>query len=86
MLTQYDIYPSLTQGCKLLWSYYGTGHGKGEWDGAGTVVKRALRMEQLRNPNQRLYNAMDWVTFLYATLVGEVPKFPTTNNRSGKAL
>jgi hypothetical protein len=57
----------------MLWSYYGTGHGKGEWDGVGAVVKRTLCSEQLLNPNRRLQSAMDCVTFLSATMAGEVP-------------
>lgn len=57
----------------MLWNYYGTGHGKGEWDGAGAVVKRALRNEQLLNPHRRLQNAEDCVQFLDATMAGPVP-------------
>ena len=36
----------------------------GEWDGAGAVVKRALRMEQIRNPERQLQNALQCVDFL----------------------
>lgn len=57
----------------MLWNYFGTGHGKGEWDGAGAVVKRALRNEQLVNPHRRLQNAADCVQFLDATMAGQVP-------------
>lgn len=56
----------------MLWSYYGTGHGKGEWDGAGAVVKRALRTEQLLNPQRRLQNAADCVDFLESSMGGQV--------------
>lgn len=66
-------YPSLTGGCKMLWNFYGSGHGKGEWDGAGAVVKRTLRSEQLLNPHRNLRNAQDCVTFLNAALAGQVP-------------
>ncbi len=31
----------------MLWFFFETGHGKGEHDGAGAVVKRALQVEQL---------------------------------------
>lgn len=65
-------YPSLTGGCKMNWNFFGSGHGKGEWDGAGAVVKRTLRTEQLLNPQRTLQNARDCVTFLEATLGGEV--------------
>lgn len=57
----------------MLWSFFGSGHGKGEWDGAGAVVKRALRAEQLVNPNRSLRDARDCETFLDATLAGQVP-------------
>lgn len=57
----------------MVWNFFGSGHGKGEWDGAGAVVKRALRSEQLMNPNRPLQNARDCVTFLDATMAGPVP-------------
>jgi hypothetical protein len=36
----------------------------GEWDGAGAVVKTALRNEQRLNPNRELQNALQCVQFL----------------------
>jgi hypothetical protein len=36
-------YPCFTSSCKLSWHYFGTRHGKGEWDSVGVVVKRALK-------------------------------------------
>jgi hypothetical protein len=36
----------------------------GEWDGAGTVVKRALRNEQLQHPERQMQNAAHCVEFL----------------------
>ena len=57
----------------MLWSYYGTGHGKGKWDGARAIIKKALRFEQLLNPHRRLQNAADCVLFLDGTLAGQVP-------------
>ena len=57
----------------MVWNFYGSGHGKGEWDGAGVVVKKTLRSEQLLNPHRSLRNAHDCVTFLNAVLAGEVP-------------
>ena len=66
------MYPALTSGCKMLWNYYGTGHGKGEWDGVGAVVKRALKSEHLLNPHRRLQSAEDCVQFLDATMAGQV--------------
>jgi hypothetical protein len=46
------------------------GHGlvvffvSGEWDGAGAVVKRALRKHQLQHPEDELANAEQCVQFL----------------------
>lgn len=39
-------YLSFTNGFNMSWIFFGMGHGKGEWDGAGAIVKRALRTEQ----------------------------------------
>jgi hypothetical protein len=36
----------------------------GEWDGAGTVVKRALKMHQIQHPEEELANAELCVEFL----------------------
>lgn len=54
------------------WNFFGTGHGKGEWDGAGAVVKRALRQSQLHDTWRRMQNALDTVCFFKATMSGEV--------------
>ena len=40
-------YPSET-GLEMRWNFFGFGHGKGEHDGAGAVIKRALAHEQLK--------------------------------------
>jgi hypothetical protein len=45
----------------------------GEWDGAGAVVKRALRAEQIRNPGRQLQNARHVVDFLTEHLSSRVP-------------
>lgn len=66
-------YPLLTGGCLMRWNFFESAHGKGEWDGAGAVVKRALRQEQIQNPNRPLQNAAQVVEFLkenYSTRVG----------------
>lgn len=63
-------YPSLTiseelpLGCVMQWNHFGTGHGKGQWDGAGAHVKEALRREQVKPDGVRLHNSSDVVTFL----------------------
>jgi hypothetical protein len=33
---------------KFLWNFFESGHGKGEHDGAGACVKRALRQHELQ--------------------------------------
>ena len=57
-------YPMLTKGCMMQWNYFESAHGKGEWDGAGAIVKRALRPEQIQNPLWQLANASQVVDFL----------------------
>ena len=38
-------YHSFTSGCLMRWNFFESAHGRGEWDGAGVVAKRALRAE-----------------------------------------
>ena len=40
-------YPPETD-LEMRWNFFGFGHGKGEHDGAGAVIKRALTHEQLK--------------------------------------
>ena len=56
-------YYSLT-GVEMLWSFFASGHGKGEHDGAGAVVKRALTHEQLKPDGWPMKCARDVVNFL----------------------
>ncbi len=58
-------YLGLTSSWKMNWHYFGTRHGKGEWDGAGAgaIVKRALKAKQFHNLQRRLYDAFDVVNF-----------------------
>ena len=56
----------------MVWNFFGSGHSKDEWDGARAIIKKALQLEQLMNPNQPLQNACDYVTFLDATMVDPV--------------
>ena len=47
------------------WSFFETGHGKGEHDGAGACVKRALRRYQMSHSASRLKcskEVVDWCT------------------------
>jgi hypothetical protein len=33
-------YPNMIGGCKMMWNFFGSSHGKGLHDGAKVVVKR----------------------------------------------
>ena len=63
-------YPSLTRtsdldlGCTMQWNWFGSGHGKGRWDGVGAHVKQALRAEQVKPQGLKLHCASDVVHFL----------------------
>ncbi len=65
-------YPNMTGGCSMLWSFFGSGHGKGPHDGAGAVVKSFIRREQLKSHGTKLQNASDVVVYLKAFLSGRV--------------
>ena len=58
---------------QMSWNFSASGHGKGEHDGAGAVVKRALTNEQLKSDGATLKNAGDVVRFLQETM-------PESNN------
>ncbi|CAM6089455.1 unnamed protein product [Calypogeia fissa] len=53
----------LPRGCVMGWHFFGTGHGKGTWDGAGAHLKNFLRSEQLKTNSVKLHNAADVVEF-----------------------
>jgi hypothetical protein len=40
-------YLGFTNGCSMTWSFFGIGHGKGEWDGVGAMVKNTLKNKQI---------------------------------------
>ena len=48
--------------------YFGSGHGKGEHDGVGVVVKCTLIAKQLKLDGAKLQNAEDAVNYLATTL------------------
>jgi hypothetical protein len=47
----------------MLWSYFGSGHGKGVYDGAGAVLKQSIRFEQMKMESPKLQTAADVVAF-----------------------
>ena len=51
-------------GIKMTLSFFGFGHGKGEHDGAGAVLKRCLTYEKLKSDGVVLRKAIDVVQFL----------------------
>ncbi len=57
-------YPNINNGCKMIWSFFGSSHGKGPHDGARTIIKRFSRGEQLNVHGEKLQNAEEVVTFL----------------------
>ena len=48
----------------MMWNFFASSHGKGEHDGAGAVIKRALTYEQLKPNGWQLKCAKDVVDFL----------------------
>ena len=51
------------RGVPHIWSFFEAGHGKGEHDGAGACVKRALVKEQLKISGEKFSDArsiVDW--------------------------
>jgi hypothetical protein len=53
----------LPNGCQMLWSYFGSGHGKGVHDRAGARLKRSIRNEQMKMETPKLQIVADIVVF-----------------------
>ncbi len=54
-------------GLQMMHNFFASGHGKGEHDGAGAVIKRTLTHEQLKPDGWPMKCAADVVNFLNAT-------------------
>ncbi|KAL3692967.1 hypothetical protein R1sor_006618 [Riccia sorocarpa] len=52
----------------MMWNFFCSGHGKGEHDGQGAVVKSPLRQHQMRRPEGRFDCASDVVEFCIANM------------------
>ena len=52
----------------MRWNFSGFGHGKGEHDGVGVVIKRALTHEQLKVDGVEMNCAAHVVEFLRANM------------------
>jgi hypothetical protein len=54
----------LPLGCQILWNYFATRHGKGEVDGASSLLKRELHKVQIKPQGFKIQNANETVSFL----------------------
>jgi hypothetical protein len=52
----------------MIWSFFGSGHGKGLHDGACAIVKGFLRKEQQNAHAKKLQNVEEEVTFFWKHL------------------
>jgi hypothetical protein len=55
---------SFRDGCQMCWNYFASGHGKGEVDGAGALLKREICKEEMDCDGRKLQNAAEIVQFL----------------------
>lgn len=55
----------MTNGCKMIWSFFGSGHWKGPHDGVGAIIKRFIWHEQLNAHEKKLTNEKEVVNFLH---------------------
>jgi hypothetical protein len=61
-------YLNMTGGCKMMWSYFRSGQGKGPHDGVGEIIKCFIQCEQLNTHGKKLQNVEEVVNFLHANL------------------
>ncbi len=66
----------LKYGSRMLWSYFGLGHGKGVHDGVGAILKLEIRKEQFRMDGQKLQNVVDVVAFCEHKQLKEHAAYP----------
>ena len=58
------VMPGLPNGCRMVLSYFGSGHGKGLHDGLGAMLKCAIHSEEMNfDSRTKLQNAADVVNF-----------------------
>lgn len=55
---------------RFLWNFFESGHGKGEHDGAGACIKRALRQHELAGTNICIF-----YVHMFNTLVAYILNF-----------
>jgi hypothetical protein len=61
-------YPNMIRGCRMIWSFFNSGHGKGFHDGTRVVVKRFLQRKQLNGKGVKLQIIEEVVAFLHNKL------------------
>jgi hypothetical protein len=58
------ICDKLPFGCQMVWNYFASGHGKGEVDKVGALLKREIRKEQIKPNACKLQCASNVVKYL----------------------
>ncbi len=53
-----------TSGCSLIWNFFATGHGKGEVDGAGALLKKEIFKKHIKLKGNKIQNVAEVVAFL----------------------
>jgi hypothetical protein len=48
------IFDDLPIGCEIIWNFFAIGYGKGEVDGAKTLLKREVRKEYIKRQGKKL--------------------------------
>lgn len=63
-----------------VWSFFQSGHGKGEHDGVGACIKHALRKHQLNYEGDRIKDAHDVVEWCQKHFASNEVGTSSTNN------
>lgn len=73
-------------GCHMIWSFFATGHGhgKGEVDGFGALMKIELRKDQIKPHGQKLQNVNECVQFLKSKCNKYHVAYPSTRKHVNK--
>jgi hypothetical protein len=48
----------------LVWNFFVSGHGKGEVDGIGALLKREVKKEQIKPAGKKIQNVIEVVAYL----------------------
>ena len=66
---------------KHCWNFFETGHGKGEHDGAGACVKRALRRWKMNHSSKRFHSAAEVVQWCKSNIIHDCSQQPNDVHR-----